>query len=58
MVERIARGQCVTSRPRAYACLNAHVGTKHDLHHVVSELERIQSFHGRQKRHNDLQLMN
>ena len=54
VVELIARKQRVASRPGAHAGLNAHVRAKHDLEHVVGELEGIQSLHGRQKRHQDL----
>jgi len=56
VVEGIARNQRVASRPSTDTGLNAHVRAKHDLHHVVSELERIQSSHGGQKWHDDLQI--
>ena len=54
VVELVAGKQRVAGRPGAHAGLNAHVRAKHDLEHVVSELEGIQSLHGRQERHQDL----
>ena len=43
VLERLARHERVASFPCLYPCLDAHVGTQHDLADIVQEFKSIES---------------